>query len=130
MSNKTTIALVGGVISTLYIMTIFVNQSYWLYHWALRIGGLSGFFLLGLLGTTKTETKFPFFATLLIGMYYGMMFASEFLSSYVFFIHYEPVENFKYFLLSLPLACSLLFSWLAALWLGFYYTNKWRLFNE
>lgn len=127
MNNKTTVALIGGIISTLYFMTLFVPQCFWFYHWVLRIGGLSGFFLLGTLG--KTE-KTPMWATTIIGGHYGIIFATEFVGGYISFLHAGIPETAKYYLMSYPIGLFVWGALFASLWFGAYYSNKWGLYDE
>jgi len=128
MREKTTVALIGGVISTLYFMTPFINPSYWLYHWILRFGGLLGFFLLGTLGKTKNDGT-PILAFMMVASHYTIIFVAELTIGYLSFIHIEIVETIKNNILITLLGWPFLFAWIAAIFIGAYYSRRWNLYE-
>lgn len=129
MSNKTTAALIGGIISTLYIMTLFINQSYWLYHWTLRLGGLLGFFLLGTLGKMDDEGV-PIWSFIILAGHYFTIFTAELTVGYISFLHLEVTETFKNYLLGILLVCPLFGASVAAIVIGAYCSTRWNIYES
>ena len=93
----------------------------------MRLFGLSGFFLLGTLGTLRKEHQqsFPVFESTVIGFYYGLMTASRLISEK--FILFAPESEVITYLAGIPVITCLCGAWTCALVLGAYYSERWKL---